>query len=140
MLAEKSCRDEPERLASRVPSSSGGVSALAPRDHGIISRFRNDDGSLAVPKTSQLTITLPGDLVEMVHRKVASGEYASEAEVIADGLEALEDDRRRFEAWLREEVAPALDALRADPSRAVSIEEVEAMLDEEYERSLGKAG
>ncbi|MDA0221173.1 MAG: type II toxin-antitoxin system ParD family antitoxin [Proteobacteria bacterium] len=93
-----------------------------------------------MPKTSQLTVMLPEDLVAMVHRKVASGEYATEAEVIADGLEALEDDRRRFESWLREEVAPALDALKADPSRAVSIDDVEAMLDEEYERSVGKAG
>lgn len=93
-----------------------------------------------MPKTSQLTVTLPDDLVEMVHRKVASGEYATEAEVIADGLEALDDDRRRFESWLREDVAPALDELRADPSRAVSVEEVEAMLDEEFERSVGTAG
>ena len=93
-----------------------------------------------MPKTSQLTVMLPEDLVAMVHRKVASGEYATEAEIIADGLEALEDDRRRFESWLREEVAPALDALKAYPSRAVSIDDVEAMLDEEHERSVGKAG
>jgi putative addiction module CopG family antidote len=113
---------------------------LAFAGRAIISRVPNDDVSIAMPATRQLTVTLPEDLVDRVHEKVASGEYESEAEVIRDGLEALEEDRRRFESWLREEVVPALEALEADPSRAVSIEDVEAMLDEEYERSVGKAG
>ena len=35
---------------------------------------------------------------------------------------------RALEGWLREQVAPAYDALKADPSRAVSADDVRATL------------
>lgn len=34
----------------------------------------------------------------------------------------------QLEAWLRARVAPAFDAIKADPSRAVSIERIRARL------------
>jgi antitoxin ParD1/3/4 len=78
--------------------------------------------------TQQFSITLPHEMAEMVRTKVESGEYASESEVIRDGLRALEMRDRALEAWLREDVAAAYDAMKADPSRAVPAEKVRASL------------
>jgi putative addiction module CopG family antidote len=59
-------------------------------------------------------------MAKMVRNKVASGEYATESEVIRDGLRALQARDRAVEHWLREQVVPAYDALKADHSRAIS--------------------
>jgi len=40
--------------------------------------------------TRQFSVTLPNEMADMVRGKVASGEYASESEVIRDGLRALQ--------------------------------------------------
>jgi putative addiction module CopG family antidote len=42
-----------------------------------------------VRSTQQFSITLPNDMADAVRAKVASGEYATESEVIRDGLRAL---------------------------------------------------
>jgi putative addiction module CopG family antidote len=78
--------------------------------------------------TRQLSITLPDEMAEMVRAKVESGEYASESEVIREGLRALQLHERALESWLKDQVTVAYDALKADPSRAVSIENVRASL------------
>lgn len=71
--------------------------------------------------THQLSITLP-----FVRAKVATGEYATESEVLRDGLRTLLARDRAVKAWLQNQVAPAYDALKANPSRAVSAEDVRA--------------
>jgi putative addiction module CopG family antidote len=78
--------------------------------------------------TKQLSITLTHEMAEMVRAKVESGEYASESEVVRDGLRALQAHQRALDVWLRENVAPAYDAMKADPSRAVSTVKVRASL------------
>jgi putative addiction module CopG family antidote len=88
--------------------------------------------------TQQLSITLPNEMAEQLRAKVAAGEYATESEVIRDGLRTLLARDRAVERWLREEVAPAYDALKADPSRAVSIKKVRERLAAEHERATGK--
>jgi len=65
--------------------------------------------------TRQLSITLPNEMAEMVRARVESGEYASESEIIRDGLRALEMRDRALEAWLWEDVVTAYDAMKADP-------------------------
>jgi antitoxin ParD1/3/4 len=82
--------------------------------------------------TQQLSITLPNDMAAEVRAKVASGEYASESEVIRDGLRALQARDKALEHWLRTEVAEAYDAMEADPSRGKSLEEVRAALAERH--------
>ena len=79
-------------------------------------------------KTQQLSITLPDDMAKMVKAKVQTGEYASESEVIRDGLRALIARDRAVENWLLGEVGSAYDALKADPSRALSADQVRARL------------
>jgi len=80
--------------------------------------------------TQQLSITLPNEMAEQLRAKVAAGEYATESEVIRDGLRTLLARDRAVERWLREEVAPAYDALKADPTRAVSLKQVRERLAE----------
>jgi putative addiction module CopG family antidote len=65
-------------------------------------------------------------MASVVKSKVAGGEYATESEVIRDGLRALMARDRAVDDWLRQTVAPAYDALKADPSRAVTLEQVRA--------------
>jgi putative addiction module CopG family antidote len=67
-------------------------------------------------------------MADAVRAKVASGEYATESEVIRDGLRALLARDQAIERWLRDEVAAAYDALKAEPSRAVSAAQVRARL------------
>lgn len=86
--------------------------------------------------TTQFSITLPHEMAQMVRTKVDSGEYASESEVIRDGLRALEKQDRALEAWLREDVAAAYDALKADPSRAVPADKVRASLAAAHKSAL----
>jgi putative addiction module CopG family antidote len=85
--------------------------------------------------TRQLSVTLPHEMAQMVSEKVASGDYASESEVIRDGLRALQMRDRAVEAWLRQQVVPAYDAIKADPSRAVPARKVREALAAEHTRA-----
>lgn len=86
--------------------------------------------------TRQLSVTLPNEMADLVKSKVASGEYASESEVIRDGLRALQARDRAVENWLHQEVAPAYDAMKSDPSIGRSIDDVRAALAAEHERAV----
>ncbi|MFC4487901.1 ribbon-helix-helix domain-containing protein [Tepidiphilus baoligensis] len=85
--------------------------------------------------TQQLSITLTNDMAELVKTKVRSGEYASESEVIRDGLRALMARDRAVESWLKNQVGPAYDALKADPSRTVTADQVRARLAAEHAKT-----
>lgn len=78
--------------------------------------------------TQQFSVTLPNEMANLVRAKVASGEYASESEVIREGLRALKARDRAMDDWLHQKALPAYDAYRADPSRGVSIEDVRASI------------
>ena len=79
--------------------------------------------------TQSLSITLPAEMADMVKAKVASGEYASESEVIRDGLLTLRDRDAAIEKWLVEEVVPTLKDIEAHPEKLLSPEQVSARLD-----------
>lgn len=85
--------------------------------------------------TQQLSITLPNEMADAVKAKVQAGEYATESEVIRDGLRALMARDRAVDSWLHQQVGLAYDALRADPSRAVSAEHVRARLAAEHAKT-----
>ena len=78
--------------------------------------------------TQQFSITLPNEMPDVIKAKVQTGEYATESEVIRDGLRALMARDRAVENWLNKQVGPTYDALKADPSRAVSTDHVRARL------------
>ena len=68
--------------------------------------------------TQSLSITLPLEMAQMVKAKVSSGEYATESEVIRDGLRTLAARDAAVEKWLIEDVVPTYDAHHGDPTRA----------------------
>ena len=78
--------------------------------------------------TQQFSVTLPHEMATLVRAKVASGEYASESEVIREGLRALSARERAMDDWLRQKALPAYDAYRADPSRGMSLDDVRASI------------
>ncbi len=85
--------------------------------------------------TQQLSITLPNEMADVVKSKVRAGEYATESEVIRDGLRALLARDRAVESWLRDQVGSAYDALKADPSRAVTADKVRNRLAAEHAKA-----
>ena len=93
---------------------------------------------LIMRTTQQFSITLPNEMADVVRTKVAGGEYATESEVIRDGLRAMMARDRAVENWLLQEVGPAYDALKADPTRAVTIDQVRARLAVQQKRATEK--
>ena len=85
--------------------------------------------------TTQMSITLPNDMASLVRAKVKNGEYASESEMIRDGLRVLLARDRVIEDWLNNQVSVTYDALCADPSRAHTVEQVRTRLAAEFTKS-----
>ncbi|MBT0728527.1 type II toxin-antitoxin system ParD family antitoxin [Rosenbergiella australiborealis] len=85
--------------------------------------------------TQQMSITLPNEMAAQIKARVASGEYASESEVIRDGIRALAARDRAMEQWLRDEVVPAYAALKADPERGISSTQLREKLADEHRKS-----
>jgi putative addiction module CopG family antidote len=89
--------------------------------------------------TQPLTVTLPHDMAAMVKAaKVASGEYASESEVVRDGLRALKARDAAMEAWLRDEAAKSYDEFAADRSIGIPAEDIMARVRASYRKRVGK--
>lgn len=79
-------------------------------------------------KTSPLTITLPHDKVKLVKSLVASGQYATDSEVIRDGLRMLNAREIAMSRWLREEVIPAYQQLKVGPQSGMTVGDVRKSL------------
>ena len=88
--------------------------------------------------TQPISVTLPHDMAAMVKAKVTSGEYASESEVIRDGLRTLQARDAALENWLRGEVAKSYDEFAADPSIGIPAGEVMVRLRASYRQRLSK--
>ena len=73
--------------------------------------------------TQSLSVTLPVEMAKMVKAKVSSGEYATESEVVRDGLRTLQARDAAVEKWLREEVVPTFDAVVSGEEKVFSAEE-----------------
>ena len=88
--------------------------------------------------TKQLSVTLPNEMAREITARVASGEYASESEVIREGLRALRAREKAVDHWLRGEAGDIYDAMKAAPSRARSTSDVKASLGQAYKRNSGR--
>ncbi len=84
-----------------------------------------------MPAAEQILVTLPPDVLEIVRSRMKAGSFANESEVIADAIvetvlppiNALDLDE-----WIRTEGVRRYDAMRADPSRALTEKQVFAGL------------
>ena len=89
-----------------------------------------------MPATESITITVSKEMADAIRAKVASGEYASESEYVSERLllhfaEASSESDAGWgpsDDWLVKHALPALDALDADPSSGIPLEDVEAEL------------
>jgi antitoxin ParD1/3/4 len=61
--------------------------------------------------TQQFSITLPNEMAAFVRDKVRRGDYATESEVIRDGLRALATRDRAFQQLLTVEARELLNPL-----------------------------
>jgi putative addiction module CopG family antidote len=85
-----------------------------------------------------MSITLPKEMARLVRDKVASGEYASESEVVRDGLRSLVARDRALEEWLRTDVVRAYEELRANPESGIPLHKIQAALAERNQRAVRK--
>lgn len=88
--------------------------------------------------TQQLSITLPIDMANLVKEKVSAGEYASESEVVRDGIRALLARDRAVDAWLASTVAQTYDATKANPKRGVPAAAIKERLQKEHQKATSK--
>lgn len=77
-------------------------------------------------------------MASLVKAKVAAGAYATESEVIREGLRALMARDHAMENWLHQQAGPAYDALKADPSRALTADQVRKRLAAEHKKISAK--
>ncbi|MGL5113924.1 MAG: ribbon-helix-helix domain-containing protein [Beijerinckiaceae bacterium] len=82
-----------------------------------------------MPTARKISITLTPEMAALVDAKIASGEYASESEVVHDGLAALSGHDAELEHWLRTEVVATYAAMQANPGRLIDLEDASAMLE-----------
>jgi len=78
--------------------------------------------------TQPMSITLPNQLADLVTNKVASGEYASDSEVVRGRLRELLARDCAVETWLREKVVPEYDRVLAGESEGASSDELRTRL------------
>lgn len=86
--------------------------------------------------TEKRTFSLPAEQAAFIDQLVQSGAYATSSEVIRAGLRALQERDAAVERWLREEVAPAYDAWKANPGGGISPEEMTERARKRHEARL----
>ena len=89
--------------------------------------------------TQSLSITLPMEMAQMVRAKVASGEYATESDVIRDGLRTLAARDAALENWLIDEVVPTITAIDSGAMDIIPVEDVRRRLHARIDALAGKA-
>ena len=81
-----------------------------------------------MPSAEKRTFSLPTEQASYIDGLVSSGTYATASEVIRAGLRALQERDAAVERWLRDEVVPVAQAMKADPGRGIPAAEVFADL------------
>ena len=95
-------------------------------------------------RTRALTIELPEEMADMIAEKVRSGEYQSESDVVVDGLLSLVFDdgshQDEIDRWMKTEMVPMLEAIDADPSLLIPIEDAWEQIEAHMDRATKSAG
>lgn len=86
--------------------------------------------------TQKRTFSLAEEQAEYIDAKVEKGEFASASEVVRAGLRALKERDDAIEKWLREEVGPTYDRMKADPSLGIPAAQVRADLERLHQQRL----
>lgn len=99
---------------------------------GMIISYQKHLAEISLSTAEKRTISLPAEHAEFIDAKVASGAYASASEVVRAGLRALQERDEAIERWLRDEVAPTYDRMKADPQRGIPAKKVFARLRKQH--------
>jgi Arc/MetJ-type ribon-helix-helix transcriptional regulator len=95
-------------------------------------------------RTRALTIELPEEMADMIAEKVRSGAYQSESDVVVDGLLSLVLENGAHQAeidrWIETEMVPMLEAIDADPSLLIPIDEAWEQIETHMDRATKHAG
>ena len=83
--------------------------------------------------TEQMKFTLPLVMADRVKALVANGTYASESEVIREGLLVLQERESAVDSWLGTDVAAAYDRHKTDPTQARPLHEAWQSLESEMD-------
>jgi putative addiction module CopG family antidote len=124
------------RFSSFGAESAGMILIGFNRVKVYIGRDRDDH---SMRKTRSLSVTLPSRMAQMVKDKVKSGDYASESEVIREGLRALQAQDSALEQWLQTEGVARYDAYCREPENVRPATEVFDRLRARHLRHAGKA-
>ncbi len=89
-------------------------------------------------KVVKRTFSLTEEQAKFIDSKVEQGAFASSSEVIREGLRALEDRDARIEYWLRRDVLPVVDRLKAGTEKTHTPAEVRRRLEKRF-KQLTKA-
>lgn len=81
-----------------------------------------------MPTMEKKSVTVTLDQAQYIAAKVASGEYASDSEVVRDGLRALAERDRAVETWLCGTVAATYDRVQAGGGKFYSVDEARELL------------
>lgn len=74
------------------------------------------------------SVPVPDHLGRFVDELVARGDYPDAGAVMQAAIQALRDRDEAVEQWLRDEVAPTFDAMKADPARGIKAADVQAAI------------
>jgi antitoxin ParD1/3/4 len=90
----------------------------------MIFSYSDTLATISMSAVEKRTISLPAEHAAFIDAKVKSGAYASASEVVRAALRALQERDEAIERWLREEVGPVYDRMKADPKRAIPASKV----------------
>jgi antitoxin ParD1/3/4 len=94
--------------------------------------------SIVMPAIAKRTISLPAEQSAFLDAQLAKGNYASASEIVRAGLRALQDQEMAVEKWLHQEVAATYDAMKANPDRTITADDVLASLRERHKHRLAQ--
>ncbi len=89
-----------------------------------------------MPSNLPRMLALPDDVAVALQARLGSGEYANEAEVIREGLRALDMREAGLETWLRDVAAARFDAYGAAPEQTLGKAEAGARLRDHIARRI----
>lgn len=92
-----------------------------------------------MPKVVKRTFSLTEQQAKFIDSKVEAGGFASASEVIRDGLRALEDRDARIEHWLRQEVLPVVERIKAGKEKTHTPAQVRRRLDKRFKQLVKAA-
>lgn len=84
-------------------------------------------------KVAKRTFSLSSKHADFIDAKISSGAYGSASEVVRAGLRALQERDAAVERWLKEDVAPTYDAMKAKGDRGISAKNVFAEVRSRYQ-------